>query len=67
MRYVVTGAARFIGSHLGESLRGTGHEVVGFDSFTDYYDFAMCEALGAAGEIVGRPCAFARAADRPAT
>ena len=38
MRYVVTGAAGFIGSHLSEALLAAGHDVVGVDSFTDYYD-----------------------------
>src|SRR5574338_316437 len=38
MRYLVTGAAGFIGSHLAESLTVLGHDVVGLDSFTDYYD-----------------------------
>ena len=38
MRWVVTGAAGFIGSHLGEALVQRGDEVVGVDSFTDYYD-----------------------------
>ena len=38
MRYAVTGAAGFIGSHLARRLAEQGHEVVGFDSFTDYYD-----------------------------
>jgi UDP-glucuronate 4-epimerase len=44
MRYAVTGAAGFIGSHLAEALIGAGHEVVGFDCFTDYYDPALKEA-----------------------
>ena len=43
MRYVVTGAAGFIGSHLAEALIAAGHEVVGFDCFTDYYDPALKE------------------------
>jgi UDP-glucuronate 4-epimerase len=43
MRYVVTGAAGFIGSHLAESLRDAGHDVQGIDCFTDYYDSALKE------------------------
>src|SRR5579884_4045661 len=38
MRYAVTGAAGFIGSHLADALVAAGHDVVGMDSFTDYYD-----------------------------
>ena len=43
MRYLVTGAAGFIGSHLAEALQAAGHEVVGIDCFTDYYDPALKE------------------------
>src|SRR4029079_16076593 len=43
MRYVVTGAAGFIGSHLTEALLADGHEVVAVDCFTDYYDPAEKE------------------------
>src|SRR4051812_3760547 len=43
MRYAVTGAAGFIGSHLAGTLASAGHEVVGFDCFTDYYDPALKE------------------------
>jgi UDP-glucuronate 4-epimerase len=42
-RFLVTGAAGFIGSHLGEALQARGHEVVGLDAFTDYYDPALKE------------------------
>ncbi len=37
-RVVVTGAAGFIGSHLCDRLLADGHEVVGIDTFSDYYD-----------------------------
>jgi nucleoside-diphosphate-sugar epimerase len=37
-RYVVTGAAGFIGSHLADALMAQGHDVVAVDCFTDYYD-----------------------------
>ena len=43
MRSVVTGAAGFVGSHLSEHLLAQGDEVVGIDSFTDYYDPAIKE------------------------
>ena len=43
MRYVVTGAAGFIGSHLAHALGEAGHDVVGVDCFTDYYDLAEKE------------------------
>ncbi len=38
MKYIVTGAAGFIGSLLAATLVARGDEVVGIDSFTDYYD-----------------------------
>ena len=43
MRYVVTGAAGFIGSHLAEALLADGHDVYAVDCFTDYYDPALKE------------------------
>ena len=53
MKYVVTGAAGFIGSHLTEALQLAGHEVAGIDCFTDYYDPAQKEE-NAAGLDVAR-------------
>ena len=44
MRYLVTGAAGFIGSQLAGSLQEAGHEVAGVDCFTDFYDPAEKEA-----------------------
>src|SRR2546426_11747105 len=43
MKFVVTGAAGFIGSHLADALGAAGHDVVGVDSFTDYYDTSLKE------------------------
>jgi UDP-glucose 4-epimerase len=43
LKAVVTGAGGFIGSHLSERLLADGHEVVGVDSFTDYYPRARKE------------------------
>ena len=36
-RYLVTGCAGFIGSHVTDALLRRGDEVVGIDGFTDYY------------------------------
>jgi UDP-glucose 4-epimerase len=38
MRFLVTGCAGFVGSSLTDALLADGHEVVGIDCFTDYYD-----------------------------
>lgn len=41
MKILVTGAAGFIGSHTSEALANDGHEVIGIDNFSDYYDPAI--------------------------
>jgi UDP-glucuronate 4-epimerase len=51
MRYAVTGAAGFIGSHLAEALVAGGHDVIGIDCFTDYYDPALKEENARALEV----------------
>lgn len=41
MKILVTGAAGFIGSHTAERLAEMGHEVVGLDNFSAYYDISL--------------------------
>jgi nucleoside-diphosphate-sugar epimerase len=43
-RYLITGSAGFLGSHLAEALLESGDEVVGIDAFTDYYARDLKEA-----------------------
>jgi UDP-glucuronate 4-epimerase len=43
-RYVVTGCAGFIGSHVVEALLERGEEIVGVDAFTDFYSSELKEA-----------------------
>jgi nucleoside-diphosphate-sugar epimerase len=43
VRYVVTGAAGFLGSHLAEALRARGDDVTCVDAFTESYDVALKE------------------------
>ena len=38
MKYLVTGAAGFIGNFVAERLCKEGHEVIGLDNINDYYD-----------------------------
>jgi UDP-glucuronate 4-epimerase len=52
VRYLVTGSAGFIGSHLAEALERRGHEVVGVDCFTDYYDPALKEENAAGLDVL---------------
>ncbi|MEZ8046048.1 NAD-dependent epimerase [Vibrio sp. 10N.237.312.C02] len=44
MKYLVTGAAGFIGSAVVEQLTAKGCQVVGVDSLNDYYDVALKES-----------------------
>jgi UDP-glucuronate 4-epimerase len=44
MRYLVTGTAGFVGYHLAGRLLRAGHEVVGIDGMTPYYDVRLKEA-----------------------
>lgn len=41
MKILVTGAVGFIGSHLCERLVSQGHQVIGIDNFSTYYDPAL--------------------------
>lgn len=38
MKFLVTGAAGFIGFHVSERLLAAGHQVIGLDNLNDYYD-----------------------------
>ena len=44
MKYLVTGAAGFIGSAVAHKLCAAGHEVVGIDNINSYYDPALKNA-----------------------
>ncbi|KQT49354.1 UDP-glucuronate 5-epimerase [Devosia sp. Leaf420] len=44
MKILVTGAAGFIGFHLSQRLLAGGHQVLGYDGMTKYYDVSLKEA-----------------------
>jgi len=44
MKFLVTGAAGFIGFHISERLLQAGHQVVGIDNLNDYYDVSLKQA-----------------------
>jgi UDP-glucuronate 4-epimerase len=44
MRILVTGAAGFIGYHTAARLLDRGHDVIGFDNLSPYYDVSLKEA-----------------------
>ena len=44
MKYLLTGAAGFIGFHTTQRLLGRGHEVVGLDNLNEYYDVTLKQA-----------------------
>ena len=43
-KFLITGAAGFIGFHLSKRLLSEGHQVVGLDNLNDYYDVRLKEA-----------------------
>ena len=44
MKYLLTGAAGFIGFHTTQKLLARGHEVVGLDNLNEYYDVTLKQA-----------------------
>lgn len=44
MKFLVTGAAGFIGYHVAERLLTAGHQVIGIDNLNDYYDVGLKKA-----------------------
>ncbi|HEB0569439.1 TPA: SDR family NAD(P)-dependent oxidoreductase, partial [Escherichia coli] len=44
MKFLITGAAGFIGFYVSKRLLGAGHQVVGIDNLNDYYDVNLKQA-----------------------
>ena len=44
MKFLVTGAAGFIGFYVSKQLLAAGHQVVGIDNLNDYYDVNLKQA-----------------------
>ena len=67
MRCLVTGTAGFIGFHVARRLLEDGHEVIGVDAFTAYYDVTLKERRNSILEQrPGYRCHRVRLEDEPA-
>jgi len=53
MKYLITGAAGFIGFHLSKRLLGQGNSVIGIDNLNEYYDVNLKKAR--LNELKGDP------------
>ena len=61
MRFLVTGAAGFIGAAVSEGLMARGDEVLGIDNLNDYYPVALKQTrLDRLAERHGKSFAFRR-------
>ena len=60
MKYLVTGAAGFIGFHVSKRLLEAGHQVVGIDNLNDYYDVTLKEYRLAQLEKEAEACTSAK-------